>query len=372
MSRGALALNATAALLALAVFMGLGALSQKSAPPAAPNWSGEKIRAMTLTGAGPVSAADLQPLLALGVDMLVLVPWGGQHGHSHPVVVPHISGPEIYWGESDEGLRETARLAREMGFRIALKPHIWLFDPGQGDWSGRIRMRSEEDWDAWFASYGDWIGHYADLAREMDAEILCIGVELDGATRDQTARWQALIADLRGRFPPPGKLTFSANWDVEYERIGFWADLDYIGVNTYFELRVGEAPGVEEIVRAWGPAKRRLEGLSQRVGKPVLFTEMGYKSRSDGVSKPHFWPEVPGGKPSEATQAAAYEAFFRVFWEEPWVAGVWAWTWFPNDSRARLYPATDFTPQGKQAQDVLEEWFRDNTKAQRAQSPEID
>lgn len=348
--------------------------TRKDDPPGSPaklpgRFQGERIRAMTLTGAGPITEADLQPLKDLGVNTLVLVAWGGQHGHDNPVLEPHYSGPGIYWGETDEGLRETARIARSMGFRLALKPHIWLFDEAQGNWCGRIRMKSEADWDAWFASYIEWILHYAVLAREIGAEVFCMGVELDGVTRDQTPRMRKVIARVREQFPPPGKLTFSANWDVEFERIAFWDDLDYIGVNTYFELRVGERPTAEQIHRAWEPYARRLERVSTRYGKPVLFTEMGYKSRSDAVSKPHLWPEIPGGAPDEATQAAAYEGFFQAFWERPWVAGVWAWTWFPNEGRARPYPATDFTPQGKQAEKVLARWFTGDAAAKNGAAP---
>ena len=57
-------------------------------------------------------------------------------------------------------------------------------------------------------------------------------------------------------------------------------------------------------------------------------------------------------------QANFYQANFETFWNEPWFMG-WCWWDWP----ARLYPksaaATDrsFCVYGKQAEDVLREWY---------------
>jgi hypothetical protein len=57
-------------------------------------------------------------------------------------------------------------------------------------------------------------------------------------------------------------------------------------------------------------------------------------------------------------QANYYQAQFETFWDEPWFMG-WCWWDWP----ARLYDesaaATDrsFCAYGKQAEDVLREWY---------------
>ena len=56
-----------------------------------------------------------------------------------------------------------------------------------------------------------------------------------------------------------------------------------------------------------------------------------------------------------ALQAACYRAAFESIWGKPWLAGVHVWKWF-TDSRDEHGP-TDFSPAGKEAEDVLKEWF---------------
>ena len=46
-----------------------------------------------------------------------------------------------------------------------------------------------------------------------------------------------------------GKLTFGANWYLEYEDVTFWDDLDYIGIQAYFPLTKKENQGVDELVK---------------------------------------------------------------------------------------------------------------------------
>ena len=57
-------------------------------------------------------------------------------------------------------------------------------------------------------------------------------------------------------------------------------------------------------------------------------------------------------------QADAYEAMFRVFWEQDWFAGLFIWEWDadvrPGDD---LGDDDDYLPQTKPAQRVMSRWF---------------
>jgi hypothetical protein len=92
----------------------------------------------------------------------------------------------------------------------------------------------------------------------------------------------------------------------------------------------------------------------------MLFTEIGYVSRPGATLEPWLWPDRHRGETSEpaglTTQERAYEAFYRVFWYRPWVAGAYVWKWYPSlpaDGQA----AVDFTPQGKPAEQVMARWY---------------
>ena len=99
------------------------------------------------------------------------------------------------------------------------------------------------------------------------------------------------------------------------------------------------------------------------MGKPVLFTELGYRSTTRPAARPWEWPErsKSGWNGATATdlegQARCYQAFFRTFWHEPWFAGVYVWKWYPATARLREAANRGFTPQGKPAEQVLRHWF---------------
>ncbi len=152
-----------------------------------------------------------------------------------------------------------------------------------------------------------------------------------------------------------GALTCSANWYEEFKRIAFWDALDYIGVQGCFPLTDGTHPELEALLAGRRPHAKALEAVSRRFHKPVLFTEIGYKSRADAAVTPRGWPgrqTQPATEDELETQARCYEAFFRTFWSQDWVAGAYFWKWVPQ-WRSQGPGRRDFSPQGKPAERVL-------------------
>ena len=75
----------------------------------------------------------------------------------------------------DEVVRRVAALARERGLRVFLLPTLDIARRRAGEWRGVIKPLDPE---AWWASYGAFIGHYARIARESDVSLLAVGSEL--------------------------------------------------------------------------------------------------------------------------------------------------------------------------------------------------
>ena len=74
--------------------------------------------------------------------------------------------------------------------------------------------------------------------------------------------------------------------------------------------------------------------------------------------RPWEWPRRGEAAEMDAgIQARCYEAFFRTFWDEPWVAGVYWWKWFPNVTRPGVADNTGFSPQNKPAEKVMARWY---------------
>ena len=183
-----------------------------------------------------------------------------------------------------------------------------------------------------------------------------VGTEVDVVALARPEYWRALIAEVREVYD--GQLTYAANWD-KYARIEFWDALDFVGVDAYFPLVGDDTPSIEELVEGWTPWREEIHQVAIRTGKPILFTEFGYRSMDGAAGKQ--W-ELPDGRRARgieanpAVQASAYEALFRVWWDCPWFAGGFAWKWYAGSPSAE-WTATDFSPQGKLAETVMASWY---------------
>ena len=296
-------------------------------------------------GYGTTASGDsLSRLQTLGVNWISVIPFGFQRTPSDTA---------IRWGgarfsETDERLRAVAVQAQERGISVMLKPHVWLRPPA---WIGMVAPKTEADWATWFGSYRSFILHYAALARDTGIEALCIGNELKGTTHREQ-EWRDLIAEIRDVYD--GVLTYGAHAD-EVWTLPFWDALDYIGVSAYFALADKPSPTRSEMVAAWEPHVDRLARLAARWDRPVLFTELGYRSVDFAAQFP--W-KFDGTTPVNLQlQADAYTAFFEAVWPKPWFAGVHWWKWRSSldDGGA---DNDDFTPRSKPAEEVLRQFYR--------------
>ena len=346
-------------LSALALVLGLGWGSRAAAAPSPV----ERQRGVAWVGGREiVTAADLEPLRAAHVNWIGQTPFGWQRGLASTEIRRSgsgSSGERTWWGESDAGLAATARLARAAGVRTLLKPHLWLAGAAPGQWIGDIAMASEADWAKWFSSYRAFLLHYAELAEREGIEALAVGTELKVSATTREADWRRLIADVRKVYR--GELTYAANWFEEYQNVRFWDALDFVGIQGYFPVAARAGASVAELEQGWQRHLPALESFAKRVGLPIVFTEIGYKSTKDTAVEPWVWPERgrafrdPERADAQA-QADAYEAFFRALWRRPWFAGAYFWKWYPK-GRTNDPADIDFTPQGKPAERVLARWY---------------
>jgi hypothetical protein len=316
------------------------------------------MRGLCWEGARRIGPEALAPLPDLGVSWISQTPFGWCPARDSPALYMVAEGHGL-WGESDAGLTETARFARAHGIRTLLKPHLWV----RRAWVGQLEMRTEADWRAFFGAYESFIVHYAELAQRERFEALAVGTELMRTT-SRSADWRRVIARVRQVYGGP--LTYCAAWN-EAEAIEFWDDLDFIGVQAYYPLGAQPQPQVSEIRTAWAPIAARLAALAARTGRPVVFTEAGYKSLAGGLAAPWEWSTE--GALDLALQRDAYQALFDVFWGQPWFGGTFMWKWHPHVGRPAQPPerhARDFTPQGKPALDVLRSVY---TRAARSAPP---
>jgi hypothetical protein len=154
---------------------------------------------------------------------------------------------------------------------------------------------------------------------------------------------------IRSKFS--GSLTYAANYGSEVEGITWWNDLDYIGVDAYYPLDSSEPDF------GWSAYLDQLAALSQQWGRPILLTEIGYRSVAGAASEP--WNFTMKGPVDTAIQNSAYAAAFRAFASQPWFAGMYWWAWSPQLPNGPKN--TGYSPQNKPAEKQLLAWYGGRT-----------
>ena len=253
----------------------------------------------------------------------------------------------------DSSFVKEIRTLHNKGIRVHFKPHVWL---GEG-WRSNISL-SPSDWGAWFASYRQRMLRYARMAQQEGVELFCVGTELRTAVAADPKAWVELIKEIRGIYS--GKLTYAANWDDPIDSVPFWDMMDYIGIQAYFPLTENPSPELETIMAGWDTHIPKLEAAAKMYKKPILFTEVGYRSDVSATIRPWEWGSNFGvltKKKSDVTQQRAFEALFQKLWDKPWFAGCYVWQWHTGTKAENMTKNVDFTPRFKPAENTLAKWY---------------
>lgn len=288
-----------------------------------------------------------QPIQKTGANWVAIIPYAFCSPSQPEVSFDH---PKQWYGETSLGIRQTITLARKAGLKIMLKPHLWVI--GQG-WAGDLSYPNQDQLDIWMASYTRYVLHFAQIAQELNVEMISIGTEIRQIAKTNEIYWTELIRNIRKIYQ--GHLTYSANWD-NYENISFWDELDYIGIDAYFPISDSKSPSKSELVEKGSITKQKIESFSKIHLKKVLFTEFGFESK-DYCTSGHWIKNRETKFPSQDCQANAYSSIFNLYWDEDWFVGGFAWKWHFNHEEVGGATNTDFTPQNKLAEKILKNQY---------------
>jgi hypothetical protein len=301
---------------------------------------------------GPQSGPSRAALASTGTNWMgLLVTWYQDNAQSN-VIARH---PDPNKDHTDARIRAAIRDARARGMQVMVKPHV---DAHNGQWRGDFNPSNP---DAWFQSYTQFIVHYAQIAEEENAEGFVMGTEFKTITsnRANDARWTAVIAAVRNAYS--GLVTYAANATFpadEFASVGFWDQMDVIGLDAYFNLTNLNNPTVAQLIAAWTNNRNGedsvavVRNLSTSRGKPVIFTELGYKSTDRTNVEP--WNFGLSGAVDPGEQRDCYEAAFTVWSQQSsWMRGVFWWNWTVPPPPAN---DGDYNPRGKPAEQVLRTW----------------
>ena len=293
----------------------------------------------------------------------------------------------------------TIAQAVSMGLSVTVRPLIDFVNPTYlagtpysfGEWRSYFNPgpAGSAGANAFFASYEQMLLQYAQVGVANGATTLSIGTELDQITGPSYKYyWDTIIATLRTHFPTL-KLTYSADWNDDISpwafagtglplgtgnlatQVSFASELDYLGIDAYAPLSNAANPTLAQLIAGWTQPPTVLstlavthgaslinyfESVAAAVGKPLVFSEIGYEDATDAASS-------PAGSSTKvvdpALQAELYQAFFQA-WQQAGnssLTGVYFWNWDPNSAEVGPGQPANFSPQGLPAQGVATSWF---------------
>lgn len=273
--------------------------------------------------------------------------------------------------ESDANLELAIGQAQADGMSVLLKPHIDIED---GTWRALLKPSNVDDF---FASYKTFILHYAAIAQATHVSMFSVGTELTSMSGSAyTNYWNDIISAVRQVYTGP--ITYASAWN-ETGSVSFWNKVDVIGANAYEAPTDITDPTVAQMVAGWNSVSADsytaslfnnlspidfYHSLSTNYGKPVLLTEVGYRSVNgtntlNGDWSGFHWVDFQ-------QQTRALEAFFEAWsGQGSWMEGAYLWNWEANPSGVA---ADDFSVQGKPAQNVVDHWYGGSSSATAASS----
>jgi VCBS repeat-containing protein len=304
-------------------------------------------------------------------------------------------------------LGATIKQAVGMGLSVMVRPLIDFVDPSEltngpyavGDWRAWYNpgAANSAGANAFFASYQSLLLAEATVAVANGATSFCIGTELDQITGPAYKHyWDSIITALRTD-DPTLKLTYSAIWDDASSpwtnsglnnglaagtgnlltQVSFASELDFLGIDEYAPISNSSDPTLQQLIDGWTQTPvdsgatgstyavtgnqsliSYYEGLASTLGKPIVFTELGYENTTDADSSP-FATQTNGSVLDDNLQSELYQAFFDA-WEQSGnssLKGVYSWYWDPKVSEVGPGTGVNFSPQGLPALTPIESGF---------------
>jgi len=259
---------------------------------------------------------------------------------------------------TDKSVIHAINKIHDLDMKVMLKPYV---DSEDEIWRAEFEPR---DFDTWFASYSDFLLHYASMAEDNNVEQLSLGVEYNFA-ESETAKWEQLIDEVRQIYS--GKLTYSSNWAANYgeggyRKIEFWDKLDFVGIDAYFPLTDDNYdPSVKQLKKGWNQWINQIQRWRKKnnlTDKKIIFTEIGYSSY-DGVNTEPWGYDYDGKDEDQQEQKDCYKAFFKKVYPKKWMKGTYWWYWdnpSTNDSTSPKY--LNFTTRKKLAAKTLRKYYK--------------
>jgi len=298
----------------------------------------------------PAYARELDECVRFGATWVAITPFGRVANLDGTGIDPTFETPyELNFPR----VLTAISMAHDRGLKVFLVPHLWV---ESGEWRALIDPKTDAGWARWAASYERYVVGWARVAEAGQAEMFSAGVELRSwVTTARASSFLDVIHSIRREYH--GLLTYSANWD-DVDRTVILGELDLIGINAFYPLADHDGATSSELLAGGQVVRDKVHALSEAWHRPVLFTEIGYTTRSDPAVKPWEWPDAMHDvHVDEEAQAEAYRGLIAPVLEEPDFAGFFVWRVYSDPDDVSQEAEWGFSPKGKLAELVMRDAF---------------
>lgn len=247
------------------------------------------------------------------------------------VTVTNSTDPNIVM-QSDDRVQQNIDHVKKMGLAITmLKPHIGL----AGGYDGLNRATyTPSDFDTFFKNWKDVMLHYSETCDKNGIPILCIGCEQEKCTDPKyIANWLDIYQSIKAKYPNL-LITYAmeGNEAKDIDGHGQIAKaVDLVGINAYpnyINKNYDDSVTQDELIAGWyfeqdgNRYMDMFDNYVEKYGKPIFVTETGSMPWKDGLAR---LLSLQEGDQDFSGQAAAYQATFEAFSQNPNIVGISIW-----------------------------------------------
>ena len=142
------------------------------------------------------SARAMREARRMGASWISLTPFGRVWDLAPSGVSLTFEAP---FRQNRQAVKSAIRQAHAEGLRVLLIPQLWV---DTGDWRGDIDPIDDDAWGRWAESYHAFIREWAAVARQAEADMFSVGVELRSwVTTTRAPSFVSIIRDIRREYP---------------------------------------------------------------------------------------------------------------------------------------------------------------------------
>jgi len=245
-----------------------------------------------------------------------------------------------YWMRLDSTIIQ----AKELGFKVALLPIVLLKKSKPKEWRGKLKPGNINKW---FSCYEELLTNITNNVSIDKVDLFFVGSEFSSLQKNEK-HWVSIINSIRMSYK--GLLSYSTNWDA-LKTVSFAKHLDLLGINGYYSLSKQKNPSLKKLVKAWQDLKTHIQNSLNNYDVPFFFSEIGYASQNGINTNP--WNYYISTEIDLKEQKECFEAFTKVWQNEPALKGVFFYEWFNDGGDCD----SGYSPKDKPALKVIKTWF---------------